>query len=161
RGSNHDITEQKRVDEELNAYRQHLEQRVEQRTQELSQRSRELTDLYDNAPCGYHSLDRNGTIISVNATELALLGYSHEEFVGHPVSEFLTSEGKRLFKQQFFVFSQTGKVRDFELPFIKKDGTTLPCLISSDLMRDENGGFAYSRSTLVDNRERKEAEEAL
>jgi PAS domain S-box-containing protein len=156
-----DITERKRVDEELDAHRQRLEELVERRTQELTQRSQDLADLYDNAPCGYHSLGPDGTILKANATELNLLGYAREEFVGHPVSEFLSAEGKRIFKQQFPEFSRTGKLRDFELEFLRKDGTTMPCLISADLMRGEDGRFAYSRSTLVDNTERKEAEEAL
>lgn len=161
RGNNQDITERKRANEELEAYRHHLERIVEQRTQELTKRSQELADLYHNAPCGYHSLGPDGTIIQANDTELRLLGYAREEYVGHPVSEFLTTESKSLFKQQLPVFSEQGMVRDLELEFIRKDGTTLSCLVSSDLMRDGNGKFAYSRSTLADNRERKAAEEAI
>jgi len=42
----------------------------------------ELRDLYENAPCGYHSLDRNGLFTRINATELSWLGYSREELIG-------------------------------------------------------------------------------
>ena len=36
-------------------------------------------DLYDNAPCGYHSLDAEGRIVEVNDTELRWLGRSRED----------------------------------------------------------------------------------
>src|SRR5690606_1961812 len=37
--------------------------------------------LYNQAPCGYHSLDINGTFVSINDTELEWLGYTREEVV--------------------------------------------------------------------------------
>ncbi|MFL5343030.1 MAG: HAMP domain-containing protein, partial [Gemmataceae bacterium] len=42
----------------------------------------EIRDLYDNAPCGYHSLDADGRFVDMNETELRWLGYSREEVVG-------------------------------------------------------------------------------
>ncbi len=146
----------------------HLEQLVASRTKELAdanqvllQRSNELDDLYNQAPCGYHSLGPDGTILKVNDTELMLLGYAREEFVGRPIHEFMTVESLDFLKKQFPAFSRTGVVRDLEFDFIKKDGTVLPCLVSGDLVRGENGEFLFTRSTLVDNQERKAVEEKL
>ena len=42
----------------------------------------EVADLYDNAPCGYHSLDKDGVFLRVNQTELNWLGYQREELIG-------------------------------------------------------------------------------
>jgi PAS domain S-box-containing protein len=42
----------------------------------------EILDLYENAPCGYHSLGPDGMVLRMNATELSWLGYSREELVG-------------------------------------------------------------------------------
>ena len=36
----------------------------------------QLRDLYENAPCGFHSIDTQGTFIRMNATELNWLGYA-------------------------------------------------------------------------------------
>jgi hypothetical protein len=47
-----------------------LEQRVKERTQALTSAIRELDDLYNHAPCGYHSLANDGTILRMNDTEL-------------------------------------------------------------------------------------------
>src|SRR5919202_3074529 len=49
-------------------------------TQEaLQQYTAQAWDLYNNAPCGYHSLDENGTFLTINNTELQWLGYSKDE----------------------------------------------------------------------------------
>ncbi len=46
---------------------------------ELELRHGEIRDLYDHAPCGYHSLDREGRFVHINETELRWLGYEREE----------------------------------------------------------------------------------
>ena len=43
---------------------------------------RELHELYQNAPCGYHSLDTAGLIVRINDTELGWLGYGRDEITG-------------------------------------------------------------------------------
>ena len=163
-----DISTRKQAEAELQDHRNNLELLIDRRTQELADankilrdRSEELDDLYNRAPCGYHSLGPDGTILKVNDTELALLGYDRNEFVGRNIGEFMTPESVSELKQQFPIFSKTGRVRDLEFEFIKKDGTILPCLVSGVLVRNERGEFLYTRSTLVDNQERKELEERI
>ena len=48
----------------------------------LAKNAESLQDLYDNAPCGYHSLDPDGLIIEMNQTELDWLGYARRDVVG-------------------------------------------------------------------------------
>ena len=45
---------------------------------ELKRYSEEISDLYDHAPCGYHSLDADGTFMRINGTELHWLGYTRD-----------------------------------------------------------------------------------
>ena len=42
----------------------------------------EIKDLYNNAPCGLHSLDKDGVFVRVNDTELRWLGYTRDELIG-------------------------------------------------------------------------------
>jgi len=42
----------------------------------------EREDLYNSAPCGFHSLDKDGVFVRVNETELRWLGYTRDELVG-------------------------------------------------------------------------------
>jgi PAS domain S-box-containing protein len=156
------ITARKESEAELADYRQNLEQLVEQRTQELAlvnreleRRSLELADLYDNAPCGYHSLDSTGHITKVNATELRTLGYTEGEFVGHHIGEFMTTESFQAFTNYFIQFKTTGTVRNLELDFVRKDRSIQSFLINGDAVFSSNGKFLFTRSTLTDNNERK------
>lgn len=43
---------------------------------------KETIVLYDQAPCGYHSIDGNGVVINMNQTLLRWLGYERHEVVG-------------------------------------------------------------------------------
>jgi len=144
---------------ELMAERQRAQDRLTQFNQQLeaqvAQRSRELLDLYDQAPCGYHSLAPDGTIVRVNQTELNLLGYARDDYVGHPIVEFMTPASVEVFKYQYPRFLQTGHVRDLEFDFVGQDGQILPFLVSGDLIRDAQGQPRETRSTLTDNRERR------
>ncbi|HUH66514.1 MAG TPA: DUF3365 domain-containing protein, partial [Syntrophales bacterium] len=49
---------------------------------ELRRYSEEISDLYNNAPCGYHSLGPDGTFLRMNDTELRWLCYTREEVIG-------------------------------------------------------------------------------
>src|SRR6185503_15368351 len=70
-----DVTEQKRAEEALRQAHAEMEQRVLERTAELTETLDRVNDLYHNAPCGYHSLDSHGVFIEINDTALKLLGY--------------------------------------------------------------------------------------
>jgi PAS domain-containing protein len=62
----------------------------------------ELRDLYNHAPCGYHSVDADGTIVAINDTELRWLGYTREEVVGKiRIPQLLTPESRRTFERVF------------------------------------------------------------
>ncbi len=126
------------------------------------ERTNELTDLYNNAPCGYHSLDSNGMYVRVNETELKWLGYTYDELVGKKkFDDLLTDEGKRVFALNFPVFKKQGWIKDLEYDMVRKDGSILPVILSATAIMDENGDYLVSRSTIIDNTERKQAEETM
>jgi PAS domain S-box-containing protein len=131
-----------------------LEERVRQRTAEVS-------DLYENAPSGYHSLDEAGIVMMVNETELKWLGYSREEMIGHSISEFFTSTSLITFRTNFPVFKECGYLRDLELEYIRKDGSIMPILVNATAIYDKQGKYLTSHSTVLDNTNQKAAEEAL
>ncbi|UPJ58436.1 PAS domain S-box protein [Bradyrhizobium sp. 192] len=64
-----DITERKQIEEE-----------VRQKTQDLE-------DFFENSAVGLHIVSGEGIILRANRAELALLGYSPEEYIGRHIAE--------------------------------------------------------------------------
>jgi PAS domain S-box-containing protein len=127
---------------------------------ELRRKSTEIRDLYDRAPCGYHSLDAEGRIVLMNATALSWLGYEHDEVVGRlGLVDLLTPESQLRFAASYPVFLEHGEVRDREYELRRKDGTTFPVIINATAVRDAAGRFLHSRTTIFDLTERKRAEQ--
>ncbi|TAM80286.1 MAG: PAS domain S-box protein [Acidobacteria bacterium] len=128
----------------------------------LRRSSDEIHDLYNNAPCGYHSVDRDGTIVRMNYTELSWLGYSSVEVVGRKkLSDILTRESRKTYEECFANFKAEGVINDLEIDMVRKDGSVLPVLLSSTAVRDHDGNYVMSRSTVYDITARRSAEEAV
>lgn len=125
----------------------------------LHDSAKEMYDLYHNAPCGYHSLDKDGVIVRMNSTELGWLGYSSEEVLGRRrFADFMTTESMVRFEETFPLFKKQGSIRDVEFEVFRKDGTTIHVLVNATAISDKDGNFLMSRSTLNDITERKESE---
>ncbi len=129
---------------------------------ELKRSLAEIGDLYNNAPCGYHSLDASGTLVRVNDTELQWLGYRRDELVGtRRFQELLTPASREAFEHVFRSFLERGSLRDLEVELVRKDGSILPVMLSSTAERDLSGRLVMSRATLVDITQRRKVEEQL
>jgi len=133
------------------------------RTQmELERYAAEVRDLYDNAPCGYHTLNHDGLFIQINQTELAWLGYARDELIGKKnITDLLTDESKKKFHAYFSCLMKTGMARDLEFELIRKDGSILPVLLSASAIFDDHGNFVQGRATVFDMTEMAEAQKRL
>jgi nitrogen fixation/metabolism regulation signal transduction histidine kinase len=125
RGFNDTAASLEAMNNELRSLNAGLEQRVAERTAELNAAMRETEDLYDQAPCGYHSLAEDGTVVRMNATELAWLGHTREELVGRvKFTDLLAPHSVELFRTTFAEFKRTGVVWDVEFDLVRKDGSS-------------------------------------
>jgi len=139
-----DITERKRAEELL-------------RTS-----AEEINDLYNNAPCGYHSLDADGFFVRINDTELNWLGYERDEIIGvMNFADMITPESKEIFNLNFPKFMKLGLVSDLEFEMVRKDGSCFPVIISATAIKDADDRFVMSRSMVFNNTDRNKAEQAL
>ncbi|MFC5592296.1 sensor domain-containing diguanylate cyclase [Lysobacter niastensis] len=122
----------------------------------------EMADLYERAPCGYHSLDADGVFVRINDTELSWLGYERDEVVGKlAFRDLLTPENANFFEEVFKTFKSQGEVKDVEFEIRRKDGSAMPISVSATAVRDAAGRFVMSRSTVFDITERRLARQAL
>ncbi len=121
-----------------------------------------VQDLYNNAPCGYHSIGVDGTVLLMNDTELDMLGYSREEVVGKKTFlEFVALESQQKWIEKFQQLKTNGVVKEVEIVLKSRSGEHFPVLANSTAVTDEAGNYVMSRSTLVDVRKRKAIELAL
>jgi len=127
----------------------------------LRKSAEEIRDLYENAPCGYHSLNEDGVFVKINNTELSWLGYTRDEIIGKKFSDVITTKSLEVFKENFPRFKKQGWVRNLEFELIRKDGSIMPVLLSATAIKDEAGNYMMSRSTLFNITARKRTEEAL
>jgi PAS domain S-box-containing protein len=56
--------------------------------EELSRKTREIEDFFENGAIGLHIVSGEGIILRANKAELNFLGYTAEEYVGHHITEF-------------------------------------------------------------------------
>jgi PAS domain S-box-containing protein len=121
------------------------------RESSLIKSKQEYTDLYNNAPCGYHSLNAAGIVVRMNNTELSWLGYTWDEVVGKKhITDLITTDGHTDLESSFTALKEQGLAIDLEFNMIRKDGLTFPVLINSSGVFDEKGSFLMSLNTASD-----------
>ena len=139
-GIKRDITERKRVEEAL-------------RRSEA-----ELTDFFDNASIGLHWVGPDGIVQRVNQSELDLLGYTREEYLGHHISEF---HADKIVIASILNRLIAGEVlRDVDARMLCKDRTVKHVRINSSVYR-EDGKFIHTRCFTRDITDRKRTERRL
>jgi PAS domain S-box-containing protein len=114
-------------------------------------------DFLDNAPVAIHGLDAGGTIVWANRTELDMLGYSADEYIGQPIARFhvdrdvLTDMLERLARGE--------TLRDREARLRARDGSIRHLLISchpSDSDSDGERGASHWFTRDITERKRSE-----
>ncbi len=118
--------------------------------------------LYDEAPVGYHELDREGRIVGINITECEMLGYSRGELLGRALADFLAPELRddavRVFRESI---ARQRPLMTLERTFVRRNGTRLPAVVEERYSYDAAGRVAGLRGTVLDITDRQRAECAL
>lgn len=125
----------------------------------LAESFKRVEDLYNQAPCGYHSLDRDGTFVAINDTALRWLGYTRDEVVGRmKFVDVLAPASAAVFAERFRHFIDAGAVENVEYEWRRKDGATFPVLLNATAVYDAQGNYLASRATVFDVTLRRRAE---
>jgi PAS domain S-box-containing protein len=138
-----------------------LQERVRALEAALREKEKKLQEIYDEAPIGYHELNERGEIISMNRTELNMLGYSFGEVFGQPIWKFVVEEEMT---RKITLAKLAGDVsfhETFERTYRRRDGSTLTVLVKDRIIKDQDGKISGIRSTVEDITERRRSEEAL
>ena len=125
----------------------------------LRESENNFRDLFDNAPVGYHEIDREGRIINVNRTELEMLGYEPEEMLGRFAWEFVEESVSR--EKVLAKLSGMVLLVRYERTLRRKDGSLLPASFEERHILDAGGEVIGIRTAVHDITETKRLETEL
>ena len=119
--------------------------------------------FFENDPVMHLSVNpHTGLIVECNQFGVHKLGYKYkEEVVGKPIYTIFTEDRKAKCLALVDKFKAQGFLAKEEMDLKTKLGKIIPVLLYTTAQRDENGNILFSRSTLVDISELKEAENKL
>jgi PAS domain S-box-containing protein len=100
-------------------------------------------DLFEEAAIGLRLVGPDGTILDANRTELELLGYERDEYIGHHVAEFHADAA--MITEILSRLARGETVHDYEARMRAKDGSLKHVLITSNVRRGPNGELLHTR----------------
>jgi len=118
----------------------------------IEEQSARIQEIYDQAPCGYHSVNADGVIVHANTTMLDWIGATAEEVIGRArVSEFVDAEGRALLEREFPRSKRDGYIDNVEVRLAPWRGRPPRVLrVSVTSIHDAEGNFMVSRSVSQD-----------
>ena len=119
-------------------------------------------DLYRSTPAMLHTLDADGHIQTVTDHWLQKLGYTREEVLGRPVTDFYSESDRRRFSGTRLAEAiNRGEFTNVDRQMVTKDGRVLDIVMSSISHRDSRGNVDQMLVASKDVTERKRAERRL
>ena len=127
-----------------------LEQRIAERVDQ------ELKQCLDHAAEGLHWVGPDGTILWANQTELDLLGYTRDEYIGHHIAEFHVDQP--VIEDILDRLTRGETLLNYEARLRRKDGAVRYVQINSNVLwRDDE--FLHTRCFTRDVTDRRFADE--
>jgi two-component system NtrC family sensor kinase len=156
-----DITERKKLEEQIKQYADQLEMKVEERTRALQESEARYSTLFHNVPIGVYISSPEGKFIDVNPAIIEIFGYENKlQMLSIDIGKqmFISSEDRKRFLQRL---KDKGFIQNYEIQYRKKDGSVIACLESSYAIKDKNNKILSFQGTLIDVTKRKKLEEQL
>lgn len=128
--------------------------------EEIRRSEKKYRDLIEGLAEGVWVLDKDDKTTYVNQQLAKMLGYSAEEMLGKPLSSFMDQTGWAQENEARWRRRQ-GTHGQFDLQFIRKNGTRLFVLAETSVLKDEKNELVGTISGILDISERKRMEKAL
>ena len=160
-GTHEDITERKKMEEELRSYSTQLEQLVAERTRELAASKDFAENLIQTANAIVVGLDNHGNVRFFNQAAERIIGYTGKEVEGRNWFEVIVPKDRYPeVWREFERLRAGGLPRNFENPILTKSGEERYVVWQNSEVR-EQGQVVGTISFGIDITERKRAEEEL
>jgi diguanylate cyclase (GGDEF)-like protein/PAS domain S-box-containing protein len=149
---------------ELGTHQIQLEMQNEElrRAQEELEASRSrYADLYDFAPTGYLTFDKNGLILEMNLSGAGLLGVDRRRLINKPFSVFVVKDDQDTFRAHLRETLKRETRQIGEIRIRRKDGSVLSVQLQSIAAEGPESNATSCRTAVIDITERKRLEEAM
>jgi two-component system, cell cycle sensor histidine kinase and response regulator CckA len=133
-----DLTERRRAEKAL----RHSEEQYRQ--------------IVENAAQGIWIVDNSGVTTFANRRLAEMLGYSIEEIVGRPFSDFTDEEGRASCAPLWEVYRQ-GAAGEHDFRYVRKDGSDLWTTVTIRPITDDQARFQGAMAMVTDITERRKA----
>jgi len=132
-----------------------------QREQKLHASQEDFKNLFEHMATGVFISSKEGKFLNANQALLDMLGYKSKEAflnIDLPLDLYVRPEDRDTFKQ---MMERDGRVIDYEVEFKRKDGSTIPILLTGHARYDHQGNIIGYEGLNVDLTRRKLMEKEL
>lgn len=123
--------------EEMKGLNLHLEEKVAERTLELSKSEKKFRHLFLNSKDMVYFCDTDQILMDINLSGLEMLGYTVENTP--PLNLYTIFNNEEALFTYMETLHEQGFVKDFEVEFKKADGTIIYVLLSATAIYNEKG----------------------
>ena len=156
-----DITERKRMQQELERYSKHLEEMVDERTKNLADSERRFREMTDLLPETVFELNMSGNFTFMNPAGLKASGYDADDLKrGLSAFQVVAPEDHDALRESMKRILNGGPSVGHEFTIMRKDGSRFPEIAYATPIMKE-GKVIGLRGVVVDITERKRLEERL
>lgn len=122
----------------------------------------DFEDLFENAPCGYLTLDATGRISRVNTTLCTWTGFAHGHFASKRVHQLVNMAGRIYYETHIApLLRMQGFFNEFALDFVTDGGERLPVIANAVEKRTPEGELISTRLVLIKATDRRRYEREL
>lgn len=127
----------------------------------LNESEKKYRRIFDNVQDLYYEATLDGTIIEISPSiRIISRGqYDRESLIGRSMYEFYSDAAER--QSLLTSLKELGSVSDFEILLKNRDGSLIPCSVSSKIILDNNGKPEKIIGSMRDITRRKKAEETV
>jgi PAS domain S-box-containing protein len=156
-----DVTEQVRMQQELERYSKHLEELVDERTRSLRESEERLYAIIQGSPEGIIVVDPNGNIAECNQAALKLYGSSKNQLIGRNVLGLVAKEDREVVSSIFKETVGLEPIRNLRCVFLRRDGQEYSADLSVSLVKEPAGSSVVYVAMIKDLTEQNEIQERL
>ena len=129
--------------------------------QEMENLRNKYFDLYEFAPVGYFSIDKNGLIKEANLAAAKMLNTERRALIKAPFSQFVAPDHRGIFRFYLGDIFKNRGAKTFEIKLSRLNSTEWYVLLECVTEYDESKNIAGLRVAVVDIHERKILEQEL